>query len=119
MSTATVTGHPSGEPLADPGERGRLEVSTRAVERIAQQVAVPTPGIGGGGRRVLGVQVSEASSDARPRVSAAVAWPVARLHVEVAVEYPHPIVPTVAELRRRLADPRSPGRRASRSSTCR
>ncbi|MGU3436644.1 DUF6286 domain-containing protein [Actinomycetes bacterium M1A6_2h] len=81
---------PSGtETLADPGERGRLTVKDRVVERIATQAMSTTDGVATGNsglarRSVSRVRVSNNNSHVRAQAEIGIEWP--RSAAEVAAE---------------------------------
>lgn len=86
-------------PDVDPGERGRLTVRNRAVERITEAAALHAPGVhrhGSGLGRLAGREL--------PRIDVDVAGDRVRADVEVAVEWGRPLADTAAAVRREIAD---------------
>lgn len=82
----------------DPGQRGTLTISEKAIEKVAGQVAANVPGIHGmsGGFLGLGAQSNE---DARPKVSVHLSGLVATIELSVGVSYPAPLRAITERLR--------------------
>jgi uncharacterized alkaline shock family protein YloU len=77
----------------DPGSRGRLDISPRAVERIAEATAL----------QVAGVLRREATfGRGFPRAKAQLAGRRVGLDLEIAVEWGHPLAELAAEARGRV-----------------
>jgi uncharacterized alkaline shock family protein YloU len=77
----------------DPGSRGRLDISPRAVERIAEATAL----------QVQGVLRREATfGRGLPRAKAQLAGRRVGLDLEIAVEWGHPLAELAAEARGRV-----------------
>jgi len=83
----------NGPPLAEPEDRGRLDIADRVVERIAMYAASAVPNVvqvGSTLERVVGRQYPKASADvaggrSRIGVDVAVAWPASLAEVLLAV----------------------------------
>lgn len=86
---------PSGPAqLAEPAQRGRLEIADRVVERIATYAAGEVPGVTSDGstlERVVGRQY--------PKASAQVAGTRATVDLEIAVAWPFPLAKVAADVR--------------------
>lgn len=96
---------PGAEAVRDDGaDRGRLDISSRAVARIATAAAAEVEGVGAPERRVLGQTVRSADLDRAVRVTPVVAGEVVTLDVELSVAWPHPVAEVVAAVRDRLAE---------------
>jgi len=86
-------GGAAGAQSADPGQRGRLDIAARVVERIATAEATSVPGVATTGSalaQVVGRQYPKASAEvagARTRVDVdvAIAWPFSLAEVTAAV----------------------------------
>ncbi|MGH3904656.1 MAG: Asp23/Gls24 family envelope stress response protein [Pseudonocardiaceae bacterium] len=106
MNTAAPSTTPAERqhPLDLAEERGRTTIAERAIEAMAARIISDEPGVGGVGRRVLGVAVAGADGDRAPRVEATVAGEVASLRVRLSVTYPEPVHTVTDRLRRRLID---------------
>ena len=90
----TTSGEP---PSGEPGGRGRLEVADRVVVRIATIAASEVEGVvrtGSGVDQILGRRY--------PHAQAAVAGGRARIHLDIAVAWPHPLGDVTASVRRRV-----------------
>lgn len=83
---------------ADPGNRGRLTISDKAIEKIAAQIALETPGIYGAPGGLLGLG-SHHDRDARPKVTVQLAGRIASLQVRAGVRYPAPLRTVTERLR--------------------
>jgi uncharacterized alkaline shock family protein YloU len=82
------------EPQADPGQRGRTDVAASVLERIACHAAAEIDGVtsvGSGLGKVVGRQY--------PRANAEIAGSRARVTVEIAIEWPHPLATVSAQVR--------------------
>ncbi|MGY4771244.1 Asp23/Gls24 family envelope stress response protein [Kribbella sp. CWNU-51] len=78
----------------DPGSRGRLDISPRVVERVAEATAL----------QVHGVLRREATfGRGLPRAKAQLAGRRVGLDLEIAVEWGHPLAELAAETRGRVA----------------
>lgn len=114
---ARVSRHPRGaaiEPnLAAPGrhhrlgpvdERGRTTIDRHVIEAIAARIAGEERGVGGAGRRVLGVAVTGEHAEHAPRVEATVAGEVVSLRIRLSVMYPDPVHEVTDRVRRRVVN---------------
>ncbi len=95
-------------PLADPAERGRLEIDPAVLRKIAEYAADGTPGTLRGERRLAGIDVGETGATARVAVGSAV--PGARddltpvdVRLELTLQYPAPVREVVEAVRARVA----------------
>ncbi len=79
--------------IAFGGDRGRLEIAQRAVERIVEITARRHPAVS----RQAGVL-----GRGLPKVHAVVAGQRVRLHLETAITWPHPLAATAADLRQAI-----------------
>lgn len=82
----------------DPGDRGRLTISEKAIEKVAGQIASDTPGIHGSTGGFLGIG-SHDDEDARPKVKVQLHGLTATIHVRAGVRYPAPLRATTERLR--------------------
>lgn len=83
----------------DPGQRGTLIIADSVVERIAAIAAGQVEGVvkaGSGLDHVLGHRY--------PKVSATIAGHRARIHVEIAVAWPHPLGQVCEQVRDQVHD---------------
>lgn len=86
------------DPTADAGRRGALEIADRVVQRIAAHTARGVAGVvssGSGLDQVLGHRY--------PKADATVAGDRARVDVEIAVAWPHPLGEVSAQVRDTVA----------------
>lgn len=74
----------------DPGARGRLDLSTRAVERIAEASALRAQGV---------LRQGATFGHGLPKAKAHLAGQRVRLNVEIAAEWGHPLTELAAEVR--------------------
>lgn len=82
------------DPTTDPGQRGRLVVKDRVVERIAEQAATETAGVvhhASGLAKVTGRDL--------PRTDVTIAGTHVRAHVEIAVAFPQSLPAVAAAVR--------------------
>lgn len=88
------------EPLAEPAERGRLEISRTALRRIAEHAADGVPESTRVRRRIAGVGLGEHGASAR------LSGPDKELTVrlDVALRYPAPVQRTVQAVRERVGE---------------
>ncbi|MBC3760106.1 Asp23/Gls24 family envelope stress response protein [Quadrisphaera sp. RL12-1S] len=114
----TLTDTPHSEQLAEPGQRGSLQVSERVVVAIARAAAMEVTGVatptqnksaskaaGGvsGITSQIGDQLTSAVGRTLPRASAQVAGDRARLSVEIALLWPHSAATVAAAVREHVA----------------
>lgn len=110
----TLTHTPDSGQLAEPGQRGSLQVAERVVVAIARAAAMEVPGVatptqnknaskntGGvsGITSQIGDQLTSAVGRTLPRAAAQVAGDRARITLEVALIWPHPAATTAAAVR--------------------
>ncbi|QNE18283.1 Asp23/Gls24 family envelope stress response protein [Kribbella qitaiheensis] len=81
--------------LREPGERGRLDISSRAVERIAEAAALQVDPV---------TRQSATFGRGVPKAHAVLAGNRVRLRVEIAVVWGRPLAEIAAEVRTRVAD---------------
>lgn len=95
--TETVGAQDTGRP-ADPGERGRLQISRTVLRKIAEYAADQDPGSARTRRRLAGVGLGEHGATAQ------VSGPddALRVRLDVALRYPVPVRETVASMRERV-----------------
>lgn len=87
--------HTASEPeLAEPGERGKTSINDAVVEHVAARAATDVRGVarvGSGLDSVMGRRY--------PRAHADVAGDRARVHIDIAVTWPHPLSDVCAQVR--------------------
>ena len=94
-----ATDGPHGREDQDPAQRGRLVIADRVVERIATAAAGEVQGVasqGSGLDQVLG--------HGYPKAKATVAGDRARVHVQIAVFWPHPLGQVCGQVRDEVRD---------------
>jgi uncharacterized alkaline shock family protein YloU len=101
-SGATVG--PAGSRLPAPAERGRLELSERAVGRLVAAAAAEVDGVGGAVSRVLGQALGSADADARPRATVTRAGDLVTAEVSLSVVWPAPVPEVAARVRERVGE---------------
>ena len=92
--------------------QGRIEVSSRVVEKIAARAALEVDDAGGAGARVLGrslpgagiVGMPSAGLDQLPTASAEVDGGLAFVDLELSVRWPAPALEVAETVRRRVID---------------
>ena len=97
--TPPATERPQGHQDQDPAQRGHLAIANRVVERIATVAAGQVQGVapaGSGLDQVLGHRY--------PKTNATVAGNRARIHVEIAVAWPHPLGQVCGQVRDEVRD---------------
>jgi uncharacterized alkaline shock family protein YloU len=95
----------AGPPVVDDAAlRGRLDISRRAVERIAAAAAAEVEATGAPVTRVLGQAVGRADLEARPRVWATVAGDLVTLELSLSVPWPTPVAEVADAVRQRIAE---------------
>lgn len=90
---------PSSNDLADAGDRGRLDIAERVVERVATIAASEVDGVrrvGSGIEGVVGRQF--------PKASAEVGGGHARVALDIAVVWPAPLARTAGTVRERVRE---------------
>jgi len=95
----STTGGPGAREGDDPAQRGGLVIANRAVERIARLAAGEVEGVakaGSGLDQVLGRRY--------PKANATVAGDRARIHVEIAIAWPHPLGQVCGQVRDEVSD---------------
>ena len=96
---ASTTGEPGGPAGQDPGQRGRLVITDKVVERVATVAAGGVAGVvkaGSGLDQVLGHRY--------PKANATVAGDRARIQVQVAIAWPHPLGQVCGRVRDQVRD---------------
>lgn len=88
----------------DPGERGRLHVADRVVERVAGYAVTQVPDAAAAPRRVLGVRVGEADDDDSANVSARVHGRTVTVHATIAVRWPASVRGVAQQVRDRIRE---------------
>lgn len=78
----------------DPAERGRTVIEDAVFERIATRAATEVPGVAG-----VGSGLDKVMGRALPKAEARVAGSRARVRVEIAVTWPHPLPSVAATVR--------------------
>lgn len=80
---------------------GRIDISERAVQKIAARAAAEVPDVGAPARRLLGrsVSVGSADLDGLPRVDADVDGKVVMLDLDVSVRWAQPVRAVTTSLR--------------------
>lgn len=104
--TSADSGDP-GDPLPElpePGERGRLTIAEKVVERVAGHAVTQVDGVSAAPRRVLGVTVGEARADTEAAVTAQVDGSVGTVRATVAIAWPHPVRVVADRLRTVIRD---------------
>ena len=86
----------------DPGERGRLSIADRVVERVAGHAVTLVPHAVAAPRRILGVAVGQARPDDEAHVHVTVHGAVAWIDVAMAVAWPHPVHEAAQAARRQV-----------------
>jgi uncharacterized alkaline shock family protein YloU len=89
--------------LGDPATRGSLQISEKAIEKIASHIAANVPGITGTQASFLGIGPGRGHQQ-RPKVDVHLAGLVASLTVSAGVRYPAPLRASTERLRQELKD---------------
>ena len=85
-----------------PGERGRLSIADRVVERVAGYAVTLVPHAVAAPRRILGVAVGQGRPDDEAHVQVTVHGAVAWIDVAMAVAWPHPVDEVAQAARRQV-----------------
>ena len=93
-----------GPDATPPEERGRLTVADRVVERVAGYAAAQVDGAAAAPRRLLGISVGEARTDAEAAVRATVDGHVATVAATIAVAWPQSVRRVTEALRARVRE---------------
>jgi uncharacterized alkaline shock family protein YloU len=88
----------------DAGDRGRLEVRRKAVERLVVHAAAEVDEVGGPVTRVLGQALGSADLDGRPRAAVTVTGDLVTVELSVSVVWPAPVVEVAQRLRSRVGE---------------
>ena len=88
----------------DPGERGRLRVADRVVERVAGYAVTLVPDATAAPRRVLGRSMGPRDADDEAKVRAEVHGGSATVHATIAVRWPASVRAVSQAVRRRIRD---------------
>lgn len=102
--SATVDTEPSEGSRSEPGDRGRLQVADRVVEKVAGHAVTLVPDASAAPRRVLGVNVGDARDERRAHVDVQVQGDIATAEVMIAVRWPRPAPLVAASVRQRIRD---------------
>lgn len=102
MSPDTSSAAPAAGPdgSSDPGQRGRLTIAPRVVERVAQRAVAEVDSATGSPTRVLGIALGTGDS---ARVSATVHADAADVTVDMSVTWPAPVREVTEQVRSRVA----------------
>jgi uncharacterized alkaline shock family protein YloU len=85
--------------LPEPGERGRLTLAGKVVERVAGHAVTRVEGASAAPRRLLGVRVGQARADDEASVTAQVDGLTGTVRATVAIAWPHPVRQVADRLR--------------------
>jgi uncharacterized alkaline shock family protein YloU len=88
--------------LADPAERGTLQIADKVVQKIAAQAVSEVDLAGGAPRTLLGKRLTKADPDSRARADAHVDGGLVTLQVTLAVQWPAPVREVAEQARRHL-----------------
>lgn len=88
----------------DPGERGRLDIAERVVERVAGYAVTLVPDATAAPRRVLGRSMGPRDEEDEAKVSAEVHGGTASVHATIAVRWPASVRAVAQEVRTRIRD---------------
>ncbi len=88
----------------DPGERGRLHIAERVVERVAGYAVTLVPDATAAPRRVLGRSMGQRDEEDEAKVSAEVHGGTASVHATIAVRWPASVRAVAQEVRTRIRD---------------
>jgi uncharacterized alkaline shock family protein YloU len=97
-----TTGRTEHHVPVPPGERGRLTVDDRVVEKVAGHAVTSITDAAAAPRRVLGVKIGEARPDDAASVQAKVQDDIASVHVAIAVRWPRSVQKVADEVRERI-----------------
>lgn len=87
--------------LADPADRGRLEIHPTVLRKIVEHAADQVPGTLRHERRLAGIEVGETGASAR--ISVGVADPLAvDVRLELRLRYPAPVRTVIEAVRARV-----------------
>lgn len=89
--------------LAEPGERGRLDISPTVLRKIVEHAADGVPGTLRNERRLAGIDVGEHGASARVTVGAGEPAPV-DVRLELTLRYPTTVRTVVGAVRAAVAD---------------
>ena len=95
-----ASGRPRRDPgpgHSEPGDRGRLVVADRVLERIATIAAGEVSGVVS-----AGTGVDQLLGRRDPKADASVAGGRARIHLDLAVAWPNPLAQVTADVRQRV-----------------
>lgn len=97
-ATRPPAGSGSGDALAEAGQRGRLEVAERAVERIATLAAGEVPGV----QRTGSSYLESVIGHQYPSADAQVAGGHVKVSIDLAAVWPSPLAATAKSVRDRV-----------------
>lgn len=103
MTAAADDAEPLPE-LPEAGERGRLTIAEKVVERVAGYAVTQVDGVSAAPRRLLGVTVGEARADTEASVTAQVDGSVGTVRATVAIAWPNPVRVVADRLRAAIRD---------------
>ncbi len=89
----------SGHALAEPGDRGRLEIAEKVVERVAAFAAGEVRGV-----RRVGSGIEGVVGRRYPKAKAEVAGRHAKVRLDIAVAWPSPLGQTASAVRDRVRE---------------
>ena len=90
-------------PLAEPAERGRLDIHPAVLRKIVEHAADGVPGTLRNERRLAGIDVGESMASARVTVGPGEPAPV-DVRLELTLRYPAPVRSVVEAVRAAVAD---------------
>lgn len=89
---------------ADPGERGRLHIAERVVERVAGYAVTLVPDATAAPRRILGRSMGQRDEDEEAKVRAEVRGGTASVQATIAVRWPSSVRAVAEAVRTRIRD---------------
>jgi uncharacterized alkaline shock family protein YloU len=90
-------------PLAEPAERGSLDIHPTVLRKIVEHAADSVPGTLRNGRRLAGIDVGQAGASARVTVGTGDPTPV-DVRLELTLRYPTTVRSVVEAVRAAVAD---------------
>lgn len=95
---------PPGGTRSEPGERGRLHVADRVVERVAGYAVTLIPDAAAAPRRVLGRSMGQRDADDEAKIRADVHGGSATVHATIAVRWPASVRAVTQAVRNRIRE---------------
>jgi uncharacterized alkaline shock family protein YloU len=92
----------SADRVVPAGDRGRLEISPRAVQRLVAAAAAEVDAAGGSVSRVFGQTLGSANPDALPQVKATISGDLVTAEVSMSVPWPFPVSDVTDRVRKRV-----------------